>query len=330
MKKQLLWILSAILILSSSCRSDKTSYMPSITGAPGEVVLVIDRSVIKDSITIAIRSILEAEYPMVPQPEPLFNVALVPTNNFTDIFRSHRNIVLVKVDNSFSEAKIVMQRDVWSAPQIVLNVVGPTYPAIERMLKKENKRFIQLIEQAERDRTVMNAKKYEAESTRKHVEEKFGLTMYFPKGYDLNIDTTDFSWISFETPRTSQGIFVYQYPYTDANTFTQEYLVQKRNEFVNQYIMGPTGNSYMSTETIIPAEFTAMTFGNRYFGQLRGLWTVIGHPMGGPFISLSTVDEENKRVVTIEGYVFAPKLDKRNYLRQVEALLLAAKLQGDQ
>lgn len=303
--------------------------MPNITGAAGEVVLVIDKSAIEDSITITVRSHLEAEYPMIPQEEPLFNVALVPTNSFSDIFRSHRNIVLVKVDNNFTEAKIVVQRDVWAAPQIVVNLAGPTYPAIAKMLEKEGNRFIQLIEQAERDRTVMNARKYEVEALRTHVEDKFGMTMYFPKGYSLNLDTTDFSWISYETPRTSQGVFVYQYPYTDENTFTQEYLVAKRDEFVNQYIMGPTGNSYMSTETIVPAEFSGITFNNRYYGRIRGLWTVIGHPMGGPFISLSTVDEENNRVVTVEGYVFAPRLDKRNYLRQVEALLLSAKLQNE-
>ncbi len=43
--------------------------------------------------------------------------------------------------------------------------------------------------------------------------------------------------------------------------------------------------------------------------------------MGGPFISLSTFDKERNRIVTVEGFVYAPKFDKRNYLRQVEAIL---------
>lgn len=326
MKKYfILSIALALFIIPTSCKKgagDKT-FMPSITGAAGEVVVVVNKSVIDDSIVSTLKSLLEAEYPMIPQPEPLFNIALVPTQNFTDIFKTHRNIVLVKVDDQFKEAKMVVQRDVWSAPQILINLVGPTYPSIERLLKSEKDRFIQLLEQAERDRVAQNAKKFEVEPLRQHVKQKFDLSIYFPKGYSLNIDTTDFTWISYETPKTSQGIFIYQYPYTDSNTFTQEYLIEKRNSFVNKFIQGPTSSSYMSTETIISPTFLPLMFNNRYFGQLRGLWTVEGHPMGGPFISLTTLDEQNNRVITIEGYVFAPRLNKRNYVRQVEALLLS-------
>jgi hypothetical protein len=207
--------------------------------------------------------------------------------------------------------------------------VGPSYPAIEKLLKEEKDRLVQLLEQAERDRIVQNAMKYEAEGLRPLIENKFGVSMYLPKGYSMNLDTTDFVWISYETPSTSQGIFVYQYPYTDVNTFTSEYLVEKRNSFLKEFVAGPTPNSYMITESIIPPSFKPLMFKGRYFGQLRGLWDVYSHPMGGPFISLTTVDEERNRVITVEGYVYAPRFNKRNYLRQVEALLLTLTLIDD-
>jgi hypothetical protein len=34
------------------------------------------------------------------------------------------------------------------------------------------------------------------------------------------------------------------------------------------------------------------------------------------------VDEQRNRVITIDGYVYAPKFDKREYLRQLQALAL--------
>jgi hypothetical protein len=43
--------------------------------------------------------------------------------------------------------------------------------------------------------------------------------------------------------------------------------------------------------------------------------------MGGPFINLSVLDASRRRVVTVEGNVYAPKNDKRNYLRQLEAMI---------
>lgn len=313
-----------IMILATSCdkgSGGKRTLLPNVTGAAGEVVVVMSRSVINDSLGNLYKEILEQEYPMIPQSEPLFNVAMVPTASFTDIFKTHRNVIITKVDDKFKEAQIVAQRDVWAAPQTIINVVGPTFPAIEKMISEERDRLVHLLEQAERDRVVQNAQKFEAEGLRLLVEKKFDVSMYFPKGYTLNLDTTDFIWVSYETPHTSQGIFIYEYPYTDDNTFTPEYLIEKRNDFLKNYVPGPTPGSYMVTETIIPPKFNSVMFKGRYFGQLRGLWDVYQHPMGGPFTSLTTIDEERNKVITVDGYVYAPRLKKRNYIRQVEALL---------
>ena len=46
-----------------------------------------------------------------------------------------------------------------------------------------------------------------------------------------------------------------------------------------------------------------------------------GEHMGGPFVSLTRVDEMNMRIITIEGFVFAPGKDKRNPIRQIDAML---------
>jgi hypothetical protein len=326
MKKLMLLILGLLATLSfSSCdkgTKGSRTLLPNVSGSAGEVVVVLHSGVIKESLGQTFRSIFEEEYPMLPQSEPIFNLILIPPTSFSDLFKNHRNIVLVKVGSEYEKVQIVPQRDVWAAPQTVLNLVGPNFPAIEKLIIDERERLVQLIEQAERDRIVQNAIKYEAENLRLLVEKKFNFSMNFPKGYVLKKDTTDFVWISYETPTTSQGIFIYEYPYTDNNTFTQEYLVEKRNSYLKKYVPGPNSGTYMITETLIPPLFTPLMFKDRYFGQLRGLWDVHAHPMGGPFISLTTIDEQRQRVITVEGYVYAPKYKKRNYLRQVEALLL--------
>jgi hypothetical protein len=61
----------------------------------------------------------------------------------------------------------------------------------------------------------------------------------------------------------------------------------------------------------------------QYGRLIRGLWNMEGDFMGGPFISLSTYDENKKQILTIEGQVFAPKFDKREYLREMEAVLFS-------
>ena len=70
-----------------------------------------------------------------------------------------------------------------------------------------------------------------------------------------------------------------------------------------------------------PAFMNVLNLKNNYTIEIRGLWNVYGDFMGDPFLSLTVLDEKRKRVITVDGYVYAPKFNKRNYLRQVEAIL---------
>ena len=59
--------------------------------------------------------------------------------------------------------------------------------------------------------------------------------------------------------------------------------------------------------------------------EMRGLWTLEGGFMGGPFISYAFIDEETSRAVVVTGFVYAPRDEKRELLRQVEALMYTVK-----
>jgi hypothetical protein len=48
--------------------------------------------------------------------------------------------------------------------------------------------------------------------------------------------------------------------------------------------------------------------------------------MGGPFISFIIDDVKNDRVIHIDGFVYAPQFKKRDYIRQLEAILHSIKM----
>ena len=52
--------------------------------------------------------------------------------------------------------------------------------------------------------------------------------------------------------------------------------------------------------------------------------------MGGPFISHVMYSPDGKYMVGIEGFVFAPKFDKIQYLRSVEAIVYSFKWPGSE
>ena len=48
--------------------------------------------------------------------------------------------------------------------------------------------------------------------------------------------------------------------------------------------------------------------------------------MAGPFVNYTVKDTVNKRLLVLEGFVFAPSISKRDYLFELEAIIKTAEL----
>ena len=181
--------------------------------------------------------------------------------------------------------------------------------------------MINIIEQAELDRQATSARVYSKPDLHKAVEETFDVSMYIPDGYYLMRKAQNFIWMESQSNHNSTGLFVYDYPFTDDSTFTVKYLVNKRDELLKKYVPGSRDSSWMTTGKYIMPELKIKEYKGQTYGELRGLWEVENDYMGGPFVSRSYVDRKKARIVTVEGYVYAPRFDKRDYLRRVEGII---------
>ena len=150
---------------------------------------------------------------------------------------------------------------------------------------------------------------------------EYRIKLHVPIGFNIVKKDSDFVWIRYDTPLITQNILVYTYPYDSDSTFTSKFQLGKRNLIMRKNIPGPIPGSYMTTEMELPIDFNILKHNGNYASEMRGLWKLENDFMGGPFISLSVLDGSRRRVVTIEGNVYAPKNNKRNYLRQCEAMV---------
>ena len=55
--------------------------------------------------------------------------------------------------------------------------------------------------------------------------------------------------------------------------------------------------------------------------ELRGLWASVRDKMGGPFYSFTQIAPDSTSCISIDGFVYAPQEHKRDYLREVEAIV---------
>ncbi|MGF1586896.1 MAG: DUF4837 family protein [Bacteroidales bacterium] len=321
--KLLFLIFVTIVVALASCRGDRTPLLPNVTGRAGEVVLVMNAPIWETEAGKSIGLVLNDEHPALPQAEPMFNVVRIAHAAFSNIFKTHRNIIVVNISDQFTDTRMNVRRNVWAKPQIVMEINAVDNDAFQKFVAGQGERIIEELLDAERVRIVEYNLQYENRNLRNQLIESLNVSIVFPPGYELNIDTTDFAWVGFSPPTQDviQGVFVYQYDYTDKETFTPEYLIEKRNQFLRSYVQGDRPNSWMSTEMQASPQFSQFMDGSRYVARLAGLWRVENDFMGGPFISHTTLDEERNRVITVEGFVYAPGVKKRNLLRQVEAII---------
>ena len=111
--KNLFIFLSAITIILSSCKNnDPSKLLPNVTGKSGEVILVIEPSHWSTNVGLEFRKKLSQAHPALPQNEPMFDLVHIPYNAFSNIFKTHRNIVIVKVDKDIHEPKMIIQKDI--------------------------------------------------------------------------------------------------------------------------------------------------------------------------------------------------------------------------
>lgn len=313
--------ISLLTVFSCSEGSRKKALLPTISGKAGEVIVVINKGEWEGSVGIELRELLASDCPFLPQKEPLYTLVNITPSSFTNIFQIHRNILVVNISNDITEPGVVYRNDVWAQPQCVIMVNAINGESALELIKENSKRILSTLEQAERDRIITNAKKYEERSLAPVVKALAGGSPHFPTGYALKKSTQDFIWIAYETTYVNQGIFVYKYPVSGKDDLTIEKIVAKRNEILKNNVPGMFENTYMTTSEITIPGLEYIKYKGREFAEVRGYWEVYNDFMGGPFVSHSFYSPDGKDIIVLEAFVYAPKYDKRHYLRHVESIL---------
>ena len=318
--KKILVILAMVLALAS-CKGGKKALLPSISGKAGEVIVVIDRDNWEGNLGVEVRELLACDCPYLAQLEPMYSLVNVTPGGFADLFKVHRNIVIFDINEDKTENKVSYLHDIWAAPQCVINVSAKDAKSATELVQANGKFIVNAIEQAERDRVIRNSIRYEERSLAPQVAEIFGGSPHFPMGYKLKKKADSFIWIADEKQYTIQGVLIYKYPATVAEEFTRDNIVCHRNAILKENVPGMFDGTYMTTSKVITPDIEYIKYKGRNFAQLRGYWEVENDYMGGPFVSHSFFSPDGMEVIVAEAFVYAPKYDKRQYLRQVESIL---------
>jgi len=334
MRNFLLPILAIVLLVS--CGDKKSSndrILFDSSGNVNHISVVVSNALWNGSVGEAIRDVLTTPIYGLPQDEPMFSINQIPTKVFSDFITRNRTILKIELGKA-SGFKVA--NNVYAQPQKVIVVSGETKAEVISLLKEHSEKILEEFknqELKEKQRRISKSL-YNANI----IKERLGLKINFQTAYRI-VKTTatkedKFFWIKKEFKASSNfsgdlNILLYQVPLNAINrdsTLVSQ-VIKMRDSIGKKFIQGAIEGSYMATEDAYTPFNSETILDNKPALETKGLWDLKeGTIMSGPFINYAIEDKINNRWVIAEGFVFAPSVEKRDYMFELEAIIRTIKI----
>jgi hypothetical protein len=315
--------LFSIIVLLFSCdvNNDERT-LPESTGKSGELIIVVDTSYSNGETGRALEQVFIEDVYGVPRSEPIFNVVTLPQKGFTRMLQTVRNILEMDI-NSANKAEIQIKEEVWSKGQLVVVISAPSDKVAASILLKNKDKLQKLFNEAELKRSSNRLLDGIDQQKTKALLEKHNFSLNVPAEYFVSIDSNNFFFVRKNRVvgehQILQGVMVYEYPYDNDSAFNAKVIVDSMETFISNIKGQPKG--FMAVEMQYPVLKEEVNFKEKYAVKLSGLWKMEGIFMGGSFINYTFLNADENKVIGLYGFVYAPKFNHREYLRELEALI---------
>lgn len=322
-------IIVAVLMLTmlSACDGKKSTHriLPDSASKINHLAVVIDNDIWKGSVGEEIRDLFAAPVDGLPQPEPLFSIKQMPTQVFTGFATTNRTVL--KIELGAEEAGVRIAEDAYARPQVMIVVKGKDHQDIIKELQDNAPRIIATFKNTEIKEKLRRFNI--SPNKNSNIEEKLGLRILFPSIYRTAKEDENFFWIRRDVPTGTMDLLIYELPKgkIQRNDSTIVDIIKMRDSIGKAHIHGDIDGSYMSTEKAFSPLLFETIINNKPTLETKGTWDMRdGAWMAGPFINYVIDDDINDRQVVLEGYVFAPSVQKRDFMFELESIIKSVKI----
>jgi hypothetical protein len=312
-----------ILFISCDSGPDKKVYKEA-NGRINHLLIVMKNSEWQGDLGDVIREIVAEPVLGLPQPESQFEITQVPPDNFGTMFRATRSVLNIGIgsDNSFN-----VETNVYAAPQKIVTIIGKNKKELITEIHKNSKKIVAIFKDADLKTVQQKTLNKHWDPTKIETFKKQGYSLKIPRNYSKVEDNGEFVWYRYHlNGDNSMELISYTVPITSEDDENGNNIVAIRDAFGKKNIPGQIEDSYMITEEAYsPHVFEVELDGKKAF-ETRGKWEVKNVYMAGPFLNYTIVDKPNNRLVVVEGLTFAPSINKRDYMFELEAILKTIKI----
>ncbi len=319
LKKLSLFLLSSLVLLS--CESNgpgpaiDKDLLPNSNGGRLDIIVVAEESLWEDAPGEVFRKYFTEPQDGLPQSEPIFNVRQVTPKQFSTLLQRARNVVIIEKGN----LGFTWDNNKYAKPQQYVTFSAPDKEAIIALIKEYNKEVIAGLHYSEM-RYLQKRVTAKTQAVSKTLSNR-NVTVKIPPAFEKTVEQEDLLVYWSKTIKTQQGIIIHFEPIKDDEGALGQRIIPLRDSLTQLHVPGDNEGSYMRVEDYIPPTFSNIEIDGRYTIETRGLWRTEGDFMGGAFLSYTIYDDVNNQKVTLDGFLYAPEVDKRNFVLELEAIL---------
>lgn len=305
--------------LSFSCKNEANknrSYVPESSGNINYVTVVMSQRDWNSTLGEKVKEGLQKIYEGLPLDEPQFSLVYMNPNSFSGFARQNRNIVWFRKD---SLEGFRMSQNQFAKPQILATITGIDVES-QAFYFKENtdllKRTIIENERKEKLRRIMKSP-----TTEKTLLNRLGIELIYPSAYKTFKDTTNFVWIQKEVQKGHLNIIAYTLDEKALEGTLNKRILNIRDSIGKAYVPGRLKGSYLITERAFRPYYYRTELDGKQTYLTKGTWEVANDFMAGPFVNYMIQDTINRKILAIEGFVFAPTAKKRDYMFELNTII---------
>jgi len=350
LSRLLFLVLAIVVAVGPGCSGQ--SFRLKAVGTNGAITVVIDSVDWNGRVGELVRSRLSPIIETFPMPERMFELESrsVATQSDYDRVTAQKNLVFVAsledssgvariLESAFSPGALdavrrgqpafVVRDDLWRRDQNVVYLAAATTEQLEELVDRAAPEIRDLFNRAERERLEADmfgrGRQHDLEAI---LMESHDFRVQVQHDYLIAADTTSFVWLRRILADTWRSVFVHYIEYANPVLIEPDWIYAIRDSLARTFLRGNVGG-FVQTDYRRPLETREVDFLDRYALETRGLWHMVGpddegeiveYGMGGPFVNYTFYDQESGRIYMIDGMVFAPGFEKREFVRQLEVI----------
>lgn len=349
MKLHYFYIILTVILCYTTCespekKSDEKYYLPDAGGEVGEMLVVIDPDKWSGSLGKALKNTFAASVPGLPQDEPFYALKPIIPSKFNNVLRTAKNIIIVMtLDGNSKESRavkkefspeslarinsdtvlfMVSRQDENAKGQEIVYLFAKDDATLINHINENYDRLLNHFNRIESNRIAEKLFSRTSKGVMEMLKSDHNFSLQVPFGYEISKNGKNFIWLRYWDQEYEKNIFIHYVPYTSDEIFKTKDMVPFREKITETYIRDiEKPQIYLTFQPEMPFSISEVNYNNKFAIETRGLWKLSDSSAGGPFLSYTFADDKSNRLFYVEGYAYAPSMDKYKFIQELYTIL---------